>query len=128
MILAILPRYPEILDFESRQPNPLTANKEFMMCAVALRGVALEYASEELQADKDVVLAAVAQKGCALEHASAELQDDEEVVLAAVAKRGFGFEYASKRLQTDPGCIAACAAGARQHQAALAQWCEARRG
>ncbi len=128
MILTVLRRYPAILSIERNQPNPLTANKQFMMRAVAIRGVALEDASKELKEDKDVVLAAVAQKGCALEHASAELQDDKEVVLAALAKQGFGFEYASKRLQDDPECIAACKAGELQHQAALARLVESHRG
>jgi predicted methyltransferase len=122
MILAVLPGYNSVLAFERNQPNPLTANKQFMMRAVAIRGLALEYASEELKEDKDVVLAAVTQKGCALEHASAELQNDEEIVRAAVAKQGFGFDYASERLQTDPGCIAAREAGALQNQAAILQW------
>jgi hypothetical protein len=126
MILTVLRRYPAILSAERNQPNPLTANKEFMMRAVALIGVALGYASEELKADRDVVLAAVAQKGCALELASADLRDDEEVVRTAIAKQGFGFEYASQRLQANPVCIAACQAGALQHQAALARWVESR--
>jgi len=50
---------------------------------VQQNGLALCYASAELQADREVVLAAVQEDGDALDYASAELRADRKVVLAA---------------------------------------------
>jgi histidinol phosphatase-like PHP family hydrolase len=51
--------------------------------------------------DKEVVLAAVKQNGLALEYASKELQNDREVVLAAVKQDGRALEYASDELKSE---------------------------
>ena len=60
------------------------AYRDLVLAAVWQDGMALRYASEELQADREIVLAAVRQDGRALCFASEELQADHEIVLAAV--------------------------------------------
>jgi hypothetical protein len=47
--------------------------------AVKQSGLALEFASKELQADRDVVIEAVNQNGEALSYASAKLKGDKEL-------------------------------------------------
>jgi len=68
---------------------------------VRQNGVALRYASDELQADHEVVLAAVTKNGCALQHASRELKADREMVLVAVTQSGSALQYASNELKAD---------------------------
>ena len=63
-------------------PRALRSDKEFMLEAVNLYGVALQFASWALQEDKDVVLAAVSSWGGALRYASEALQKDPEVLAA----------------------------------------------
>ena len=77
------------------------ADKEIVLSAVHNYGLALKYASKELQSDREVVLAAVNKNGCALEFASKELRSDRKIVLAAVNKNGCALEFASKGLRSD---------------------------
>eukprot|EP00419_Tripos_fusus_P058179 CAMPEP_0172926018 /NCGR_PEP_ID=MMETSP1075-20121228/214831_1 /TAXON_ID=2916 /ORGANISM="Ceratium fusus, Strain PA161109" /LENGTH=398 /DNA_ID=CAMNT_0013786999 /DNA_START=32 /DNA_END=1224 /DNA_ORIENTATION=- len=65
-------------------PAIVKADKEVVLAAVRLWGLALEHADATLQADKGVVLAAVQNHGFALQYAATDLQADKEVVLAAV--------------------------------------------
>ena len=53
------------------------AYRDLVLAAVWQDGMALRYASEELQADREIVLAAVRQDGRAPDYASAELQADQ---------------------------------------------------
>ena len=53
---------------------PAHTHRADALVAVKADGMALKYASEELQADREVVLAAVQQNGEALTYASRELQ------------------------------------------------------
>ena len=78
------------------------AYRDLVLAAVWQDGMALRYASEELQADREIVLAAVQQDGRALCFASEELQADHEIVLAAVRQDGAP-DYASAELQADQG-------------------------
>ena len=81
----------------------LQADREIVLAAVRQDGMALCFASEELQADREIVLAAVQQDGRALCFASEELQADHEIVLAAVRQDGRAPDYASAELQADQG-------------------------
>jgi predicted methyltransferase len=81
--------------------DELKSNKKFMVKAVCIKPLILEYASKELQNDEDVVLAAVKQNGLALGYASEDLRGDKEVVLAAVQKNGEVLRYASEELTGD---------------------------
>ncbi len=74
---------------------------EFVLAAVSQNGLALQYASEELQGDRNIVLAAVSQDGLALLFASEELQGDRNIVLAAVNQNGIALEYAKFGLRRD---------------------------
>lgn len=51
-------------------------------------GLALQFATEDLQGDKEVALAAVRVNGLALQFVSAELRADPEVALVAVQQNG----------------------------------------
>ena len=64
-------------------------------------GIALEYASEELQQDREIVLAAVKEDGWALQYASEELQRDPDIVVAAVKHNGWTLQSASEELRRD---------------------------
>ena len=59
-------------------------NRELVLFVVTKQGLALQYASDELQNDREIVLAAVTNVGYALHLANDELQNDREIVLAAV--------------------------------------------
>jgi len=48
-------------------------------------GSALEFIPESFRKDKDIVLAAMSSSGLAMKYASLELQNQREVVLAAVS-------------------------------------------
>ena len=70
-----------------------------VLAAVRQNGLALKYASANLQGNYDHVLAAVRQNGLALKYASANLQGNQDIVLAAVQKNGLALEFASPELQ-----------------------------
>ena len=86
---------------------PAHTHRADALVAVKADGMALKYASEELQADREVVLAAVQQNGEAFHYAAEELQADREVVLAAVQQYGYYsspywvLKYASPELRAD---------------------------
>jgi len=65
----------------------LKNDKEIILQAVRIHGVALEHASPELRGDREVVLEAVRNQGDVLEYASQELRGDKQVVLAAMKSR-----------------------------------------
>ena len=81
--------------------TPAYVHRGEALAAVKADGLALQYASPELQADREVALAAVQQRGWALECASEELRADREVALAAVRQDGWALRYASEELQAD---------------------------
>ena len=89
----------------------LKADKEVVLQAVAAHGLALEYATQELKADKEIVLQAVAANGWALQYATQELKADKEIVLQAVAVRGWALEYAAQELKADKEVVAAAVRG-----------------
>jgi hypothetical protein len=78
--------------------------------AVAQNGMALRFASPELQADKAVVLGAVASKGKALRFASTELRANKEVVLTAVSQQGKALRYSSDKLKNDMDTVVSAVA------------------
>ena len=101
------------------------ADKEIVLAAVRRNGLALEFASPDLQGDPDVVRTAVRDRGMVLQHASPALRADPETVLAAskdwhmwkhvepalcadrefmlraLAKDGSALEYAAVELRAD---------------------------
>ena len=77
-------------------------DKEFILEAVKLNGLALEYADDNLRKDKEVVLAAVQQNGQALRFASYEKKNDTEVVLAAVRNDALAIVHASEEQKQNP--------------------------
>ncbi|KIC75891.1 hypothetical protein DB41_GZ00550 [Neochlamydia sp. TUME1] len=61
-------------------------HKEFVLTAVRQNGLALDYASQELQNDREVVLTAVQQNASAVRYASQELQNDPIIISLATSK------------------------------------------
>lgn len=84
------------LQFASAQ---LQDNDEFVRAAVLQNGFALQFASARLQDNDEIVKAAVMKNGLALEFASARLQDHYEIVRAAVLQNGLALQFASVRLK-----------------------------
>ncbi len=78
------------------------ADREEVLRAVALNGLALLYASPELRGDREIVLAAVVQNGRVLAYASEELCGDREIVLAAVASNRYALQWASPEVTLYP--------------------------
>lgn len=70
-----------------------------MLAAVRQNGEALQFT--QFKEDTEVVLAAVETNGMALEYASPELQNDAHTVLAAIRNNGVALKHASKRLRCD---------------------------
>eukprot|EP00971_Amphidinium_carterae_P292118 5799047-Amphidinium_carterae.1 len=68
--------------------DSLRGDREFVLKAVALDGLALKYTTVELQADYEVVLTAVMQNGYALQYAIADYRRERAIVLAAVTQCG----------------------------------------
>lgn len=74
-------------------------DQEIVLAAVAVRGAALEFASENLRASGRVVRAAVKRDGTALRFASESLQNDREICELAVKQCGIALQYASEQVQ-----------------------------
>eukprot|EP00913_Durusdinium_trenchii_P026429 g24795.t1 len=79
-------------------------------------GLALQFASKELQNDKerliltsfqDIVLAAARQDCNAVLFASEELQNDKDVVLTAVQQNGYALRFAPLKLKNDEDIVLA---------------------
>eukprot|EP00755_Sulcionema_specki_P019613 Sspe_Gene.12118::Locus_4125_Transcript_1_1_Confidence_1.000_Length_945::g.12118::m.12118 len=84
----------------------LMGRKDFVHRAMDTAGVhSLRHASPELKGDKEVVLHAVQLNGLALVHAADHLKADREVVMAAVARNRFALQYASEVLRLDKEVI-----------------------
>lgn len=64
-------------------------DKEVMMAAIEIHGMALEHASDRLKADREVVVAAVKKEPRALTFAAKELRDDLEMRKLAYKKSVF---------------------------------------
>merc|ERR1712107_619682 len=80
---TLLPGRDGFADFLLFVRNPaLRANKNFVLKAVEIKGIALQGATEDLKNDKDIVLAAVKQDCNALKFASSNLQRDQEILTA----------------------------------------------
>ena len=93
-----------IIDFYENDSYNIIMNnsyKNIVLKAIEINGLALEYASINLQNDKEVVLEAIKQNEHALEYASINLQNDKEVVLEAIKQNEHALEYASINLQND---------------------------
>ncbi|MCH9690178.1 MAG: DUF4116 domain-containing protein [Gammaproteobacteria bacterium] len=67
------------------------ADKEFMLYAVKIDGLAIQYASDEIKRDKDVASAAVKKDWRALLYLPAEVKCYEAVAVAAVKQKNWGF-------------------------------------
>lgn len=74
-------------------------DSKLVLAAVRKNGLALEYASKELQNNPDIVLAAVRENGTALKFASKEIRDNRRYVLEGLKTTKDAFEVASSRIK-----------------------------
>lgn len=91
-------------------PPELLGSYEFMIQACQMCKVALKHAEIGLRYSREIVFAAVHHTGLALKYASPELQGDWEVVKAAVAGfngngSGMALQYAAPWLLSDPNLL-----------------------
>lgn len=76
--------------------------KVFVIHAVAINGMDLRFASEQLQSDEEVVGAAVVQNPKALRHAGFQLRDNRDFLQRAILQsRGGVLEHASICMKND---------------------------
>ncbi|EFC48072.1 predicted protein [Naegleria gruberi] len=99
-----------ILDAIKQDPQAIQFTKydsNFILDRVRENGEVLAHIHEEQQfgEDREIVLAAVSNYGMALGYASGELQDDEEIVMAAVSNCGVALEFADNRLRGRPDFV-----------------------
>ena len=84
-------------------PDKFKADKAFVIEAISLQPMLVEYISPELQDSLNIMLLAVAENGYALEYASDRLKNNPKVVLTAIKGDPDTIEYASKKLQEIAG-------------------------
>ena len=103
-VLAEVQQNGLALGYASRE---LQQDRQVVLAAVQQYGEALRFAPSELQADRQVVLTAVHSSGFSLGYAAAELRADREVVLAAVQRDGYALSFAPAELQADRAVVLA---------------------
>ena len=100
-------RNVNIRPFSSRDPlsrclDPtLFHHREFVLRAVAVNGLALKYAIEQLKNDIEVVMTAIRQNGHALQHVGPVFQHNKAIVLEAVSQSGNASMYADAQFLND---------------------------
>jgi len=88
--------------------DSLKKDKEFVLAAVRIDGLALKFADDSLKKDKEVVLAALLHSyGEAIRYADDSLKKDKEVVLAAIKQWGAALYYADDSLKKDKEVVLA---------------------
>ena len=89
-------------------PAPDLNDRDTVLRAVKIHGLALENASERLKNDPEIVLAAIKQShGRAVQLASAELLSNKSFIMAAVREEGSTLRYVTEELQNDRDCVLA---------------------
>jgi hypothetical protein len=86
---------------QKKFPRRFRSDREMVLAAVASDGIALEFASDNLQDDEEVVRTAIKSDWRALAYASHELRDDFEIVCSALNADGRVLEFASEGLRGD---------------------------
>jgi hypothetical protein len=81
--------------------DELRDNKEFMLEAIKINIMALQYASERIKNDKDFIINAIYQDCDAFVIASNELRGNEEVALVAANEHIHMIKFASDKLRDD---------------------------
>ncbi len=85
------------------ESKSVSSDRDFMLRAIKLNGLALEAASEDLKNDKDLVLQAIEHSnyGYALEYASPSLRANKQVVETAALNDIDSIRFADKSLLED---------------------------
>jgi len=76
-------------------------DRDLVLAAIKIDGMALRYADANLKKDKELVLAAVKQEAEAFQYADKHLLEDKSVVLEAIKLNGRAYYFASKQVQSD---------------------------
>lgn len=82
-------------------PAAAREDRDVVMAAVRLSGIALQYASPELRSDREVVLTAMRGMHSAFQYVTPELRADREVVSLAATRNGYMFKDAAEELKAD---------------------------
>jgi hypothetical protein len=86
--------------FLSHINSALFQNKDFVLAAVCLNGLILNYAAKELQQDREVALAALCQTYKVWTHLCPKFQEDEDFALAAVHQKAYLFLGLPRQLKS----------------------------
>jgi hypothetical protein len=82
-------------------PAKWRSDRRIVVTACENNGLALQFATKDLQAERDIVLIAVNEKGIALKWASEELKSDFDVVLDAVRNNRMAIVHSMGGLRED---------------------------
>mmetsp|Transcript_13785 Transcript_13785/g.26298 ORF Transcript_13785/g.26298 Transcript_13785/m.26298 type:complete len:299 (-) Transcript_13785:38-934(-) len=107
------------LDWKSLQrcPENIRSNRELIITAVKRSGgEAFQFAADNLKQDREVVLEAVRVNGLALQYAANDVREDRAFMLEVVQIDGQALKYASERFRADREVVLAAV---RQNGAAL---------
>ncbi len=85
--------------------DQVLADEKIMHLSVAENGLALQYASPELQNNQTIVSAALAQNMDAFQFASDTLRASRDLTVKAVQKNGLLLEFTSPELQDAPDVV-----------------------
>lgn len=90
-LLKMASRYGSYYNITSIVDDKLLADKAFMKKYLAIQGVALEKASDEIKKDKELVLIALSNFQNALCYADSTVLEDEEVIMKSIEIGGTHF-------------------------------------
>eukprot|EP00434_Breviolum_minutum_P022326 symbB.v1.2.019703.t1/scaffold1623.1/size109029/2 len=94
----MVPVQPKLLEQANLE---LRADRDYVLKAVALRGLELRHAAEALRRDKQVVLTAVKQDWVSLDYVPEELLKDRDVIMTGLEQDWEAITYAPSDLLED---------------------------
>ncbi|KAF0974199.1 hypothetical protein FDP41_006809 [Naegleria fowleri] len=77
----------------------LLEDREFLLEAVKIHPIALEYAPFDVNDDPEFILECIEQNSFALSYATPEIQENTEIVAKAVKQNGFALNYCHELYQ-----------------------------
>ena len=97
-IAAITQKAEAFIEISDR----LKRDPEFMMEAIRISPLILEFANEDFKDNPEIVLEAVKRKGYALKYASDNLKNNIDIVIQAIKEYGPSLNFASDELRNNP--------------------------
>ena len=92
-------------DFKDIHFDNFRDNREIVLLAVYINGMALAYASDELKEDKEVAMVAIEQCGYAASCVSEFLKDNKDVAMLAVSKHSTNLNHLSERMRDNDDVV-----------------------